>query len=104
MYFIVCVFFFYVFCLMIGQTFVMFYYANKEFEFEFEFVFIQVNLIGLHVWGPVVRLSNETCCTQARIYNSSKGTGQQADWFITPGWGRVGDWGNHWLNGTDWCE
>ena len=27
-------------CLMIGKTFVMFGYANKEFEFEFEFEYI----------------------------------------------------------------
>ena len=40
MCFIVCVlflFFFWFFCLMIGKTFVMFGYANKQFEFEFEF-------------------------------------------------------------------
>ena len=33
----VCSFFSDFFCLMIGKTFVMFGYANKEFEFEFEF-------------------------------------------------------------------
>ena len=37
MCFIVCVLFLFsdFFCLMIGKTFVMFGYANKEFEFEF---------------------------------------------------------------------
>ena len=40
MCFIVCVLFFFFlffsfFCLMIGKTFVVFGYANKEFEFEF---------------------------------------------------------------------
>ena len=43
MCFIVCDLFlffsdFLFFSLMIGKTFVMFGYANKEFEFEFEFV------------------------------------------------------------------
>ena len=40
LFFFVFVFFFWggglVFCRMIGKTFVMFGYANKEFEFEFE--------------------------------------------------------------------
>ena len=34
MCFIVCVLFLFL-CLMIGKTFVMFGYANKEFEFEY---------------------------------------------------------------------
>ena len=32
----------FVFRLMIGKTFVMFGYANKEFEFEFEFELVMI--------------------------------------------------------------
>ena len=33
----VCSFYFFCFCVMIGKTFVMFGYANKEFEFDISF-------------------------------------------------------------------
>ena len=33
-------FFLFFFCLMIGKTFVMFGYANKEFEFEFDLIWV----------------------------------------------------------------
>ena len=58
MCFIVCVLFlffsdFLFFSLMIGKTFVMFGYANKEFEFEFEFVMGACDWIG--VMGLICR-------------------------------------------------
>ena len=53
MCFLVCVLSFFsgFFCLMVGKTFVMFGYANKEFEFEY--IDIQQKLLSVNVSLPI---------------------------------------------------